>query len=133
MLFRSNPARSTVDVYSTSTASGGNGQLSQPIALITADELSFAGAGSSTANQGSTYSQSVYVRSGNSFWTMTPSYRSTSNSRATMMIYSNSGGYLSSASMYTSYDVRPVISLKEGTVAIDGTGTAADPWVVTAP
>ena len=128
-----NPARSTVDVYSTSTASGGNGQLSQPIALITADELSFAGAGSSTANQGSTYSQSVYVRSGNSFWTMTPSYRSTSNSRATMMIYSNSGGYLSSASMYTSYDVRPVISLKEGTVAIDGTGTAADPWVVTAP
>ena len=127
------PTRSTVDVYSTSTASGGNGQLSYPIALITADELSFAGAGSQTANQGSAYSGSSFVRSGNSFWTMTPSYRSTSNSRATMMIFSYSSGYLNSASMYTSYDVRPVISLKEGTLAVEGTGTAADPWVVPAP
>ena len=127
------PSRSTVDVYSTSTASGGNGQLSRPIALITADELSFAGAGSQTANQGSAYSGSSFVRSGNSFWTMTPSYRSTSNSRATMMIYSYSSGYLNSASMYTSYDVRPVISLKEGTTATDGSGTAADPWIVKAP
>ena len=127
------PTRSTVDVYSTSTTNGGNGQLSYPIALITADELSFAGAGSQTANQGSAYSGSSFVRSGNSFWTMTPSYRSTSNSRATMMIFSYSSGYLNSASMYTSYDVRPVISLKEGTLAVEGTGTAADPWVVPAP
>ena len=127
--------RNIVDVYSTSTASGGNGQLSYPIALITADELAFAGAGSQTATNGSTYSSNSYIRSGNSFWTMSPSSRTTSNSRATLMYYSNASGYLSNNGQITttSYDIRPVISLKEGTEATGGTGVAEDPWVVVAP
>lgn len=123
--------RSTVDVYSTSSADAGNKLLSRPIALITADELSFAGAGSQTANQGSAYSASSFVRSGNSFWTMSPHSRL---GRNTYVYYSNANGYLSNGTITTTtYDVRPVISLKEGTKAITGTGTAVDPWVVKAP
>ena len=126
--------RNAADVYSTSTASAGNKQLSVPAALITADELSFAGAGAQTANQGSTFSTSSFIRSGSNFWTMTPSSRTTSNSRATLMYYSSgTNTYLSSISMYNNYGVRPVISLKEGAEAVSGTGTAADPWVVEAP
>ncbi len=126
--------RNAADVYSTSTASAGNKQLSVPAALITADELSFAGAGAQTANQGSAYSTSSFIRSGSDFWTMTPSSRTTSNNRATLMYYSSGANtYLSSISMYSNYGVRPVISLKEGAEAKSGTGTATDPWVIEAP
>ena len=66
---------------------------------------------------------------------MSPSSRTTSNSRATLMYYSNASGYLSNNGQITttSYDIRPVISLKEGTEATGGTGVAEDPWVVVAP
>ena len=123
-------ATSAEDYASSSSL---NNTYCYPIALITADELSFAGAGSQTANQGSAYSSSSFVRSGSNFWTMTPNSRTTSNSYATLMYYSNANGYLSNISMYNSYGIRPIISLKEGTEATAGTGTAEDPWVVEAP
>ena len=40
--------KSSADRYSTDTASGGNGQLNSPVALLTADEASFAGSGTAT-------------------------------------------------------------------------------------
>lgn len=120
--------RSTVDRYSTDTSAGGNGQLSRPVALITADEASFAGSGSSTATQGSGYNANSYLRNGSTFWTMTPYYRSGSY---VYNFYMNANGYMQNGRIDTAYGIRPVISLKDGVGISGGTGTATDPWVVT--
>lgn len=121
--------RSTVDNYSTSTSKG-NGQLSAPVALITADEASFAGSGRNTASQGSYYNANSFLRSGSDFWTMSPYYRYSSYAHN---FYLNATGYVQNARIDTAYGIRPVISLKEGTEAVSGSGTATDPWVVEAP
>lgn len=120
--------RGVVDIYSTTTASGGNGQLSKPAALLTADELSFAGSGSST---GSTYNANSYLRSGNSFWLLSPNSRSSDGIAYEFTLLSD--GYLDNRRVNYTYGVRPAISLKPGTTATSGTGIATDPWVVTAP
>ena len=123
-------SKSTVDVYSTSTSAGGNGQLAAPVALITADEASFAGSGSQTANQGSGYNANSFLRTGSNFWTMSPYYRYGSYA---YNFYLNTTGYMQNGRIDTAYGIRPVISLQEGTEATSGTGTATDPWVVVAP
>ena len=123
--------RGVVDIYSNTTASGGNGQLSKPAALLTADELSFAGSGSSTATNGSTYNANSYLRSGNYFWLLSPDYRASNGDAREFSL--NSNGNLYNNYVSNSYGVRPAISLKPGTTATSGTGIATDPWVVTAP
>ena len=121
--------RSTVDLYTTSSASNGNKQLSKPVALLTADEMSFAGSGSSVASNGSGYSANSYLRSGSVFWLLSPNYRA-SNGFANEF-YLSSGGNLNGYSVNSTYGVRPVISLVSGTTISSGSGTATDPWVVT--
>ena len=123
--------RGVVDIYSTTTASGGNGQLSKPAALLTADELSFAGSGSSTATNGSTYNANSYLRSGNYFWLLSPGDRYSNGSAREFYLGPN--GRLNYSNVNNANGVRPAISLKPGTTATSGTGIATDPWVVTAP
>lgn len=125
--------RSTVDLYRyVSGSTGVSNELKYPVALITADEASFAGSGSSTATNGSSYNANSYLRSGSNFWLLSPYLRS-SNGRA-YGLYLRSGGYLDSSDggyVNTTYGVRPVISLVSGTTPTGGTGTATDPWIVT--
>ncbi len=56
------------DLYTTSSSSKGNKKLANPIGLITADEVVMGGlpwSGSTTSN---------YLYTGQSYWTMSPSY-----------------------------------------------------------
>ena len=121
-------SRSGADLYTTSSASNGNKQLSKPAALITADEASFAGSGRSNASLGSSYHANSFLRSGSIFWLLSPGYR-ISNGRA-YGFYLFSSGFLDRYYVSNSYGVRPAISLISGTTAVSGTGTAADPWIV---
>ena len=123
--------RSTVDLYTTSSASNGNKQLSKPVALLTADEMSFAGSGSSNASNGSGYNSNSYLHSGSGFWLLSP-YRRNSDGYAGGF-YLNSGGNLVNRLVYNPTGVRPAISLTSGATIASGSGTATDPWVVTAP
>ena len=125
-----NCPRSIVDLYTTADAINGNKQLSQPVSLLTADEMSFAGSGTTNAATGSAYSSSSYLRSGTAFWSLSPSIRS--DNGGACGFYLNSG---ISGNNYVkdSYGVRPSISLKPGTEYASGSGTATDPWVVLAP
>ncbi|MBO7131716.1 hypothetical protein J6V85_00400 [Candidatus Saccharibacteria bacterium] len=129
--------RNVADVYSTSAASAGNKLLSSPIALITADEASFAGSGASTASSayGSRYDGSSFLRTNSNFLTMSPSYRQSSSTYPAFVFYLNASGALTNNGGLTTntYGVRPVISLKEGTEAVSGSGTATDPWIVVTP
>ena len=123
--------RGTVDLYSVSGASTGNGQLTKPAALLTADEMSFAGSGSSSATNGSGYHANSYLRSGSDFWLLSPGYRASVGNANGFIL--RSGGGLDVGRVNITYCVRPAISLASGTTAASGSGTATDPWVVTAP
>ena len=132
----SNVDRSTVDLYrynGTNNAAGSTtaNYLKYPAALLTADELSFAGSGSSTATDGSSYNANSYLRSGDSFWLLSPYSRHSIGRAGGFALYLN--GYLNDSVVNRAYGVRPAISLKPGTTATSGTGIATDPWVVTAP
>ena len=117
--------RSVADLYTTSSASNGNKQLSKAAALLTADEVSLAGSGYSNILP---YHANSYLRSGSYFWLLSPNYRN-SNGYA-VGFYLHSGGNLYYGNVYSSYGVRPAISLNSGTEAASGSGTAADPWIV---
>ena len=124
-------SRSTVDLYSTSSASGGNKQLLKPVALLTADEASFAGSGSQTATQGSSYNSKSFLNAGANFVLLSPSYRNTTG--RTYMFRLNTNGYLASAYTSATNGMRPVISLNAGATPISGVGTATNPWVIKTP
>ena len=131
----SNVDRSTVDLYrynGTNNAAGSTtaNYLKYPAALLTTDELSFAGSGSSASN-GSPYHDNSFLRSGSNFWLLSPYHRG-SNGFAYEFYLASSGG-LNLNYVSNSRGVRPAISLKPGTTAASGTGIATDPWVVTAP
>ena len=125
---RCTSSRSTVDIYSTSSASKGNKQLSKPVALLTADEASFAGSGSSTATQGSAYNTNSFLNTGANFVLLSPSYRNT-NGRM-YMFRLNASGYLANTYTSDSNGIRPVISLQAGSTPESGSGTATNPWVI---
>ena len=127
--------RGVVDLYSTTTASGGNGQLTYPVALITADEAALSGSGyngrTSATTYSSNYSYGSFLRSGSDFWLLSPVNRASGGYAYEFYLYSN--GFLFNDYLYHSLGVRPAISLTSGTTAASGSGTATDPWVVMAP
>ncbi len=118
--------RSTVDLYRYVTNSTGvSNQLKYPAALLTADEVTFAGSGYSSTTP---YHTNSYLSSGSGFWLLSPYNRnSVSNVYG---FHLNSSGALNYNYFYASYGVRPAISLKAGSEAVSGTGTATDPWIV---
>ncbi|MBR2994258.1 hypothetical protein IKF43_02625, partial [Candidatus Saccharibacteria bacterium] len=136
-----NCPRGAVDLYTYKTSNGtdlngGNGQLTKPIALITADESALAGSGNGSRTAGSTYSSnysySSYLRSGSDFWLLSPGKRDDYGLTSDSILSSNGvvscGG--SSSYLVGRYGVRPAISLTSGTIISSGTGTAVDPWVI---
>ena len=123
-------SRGAVDIYSTSSASDGNKQLGKPVALITVDEaaLSGNGYGNSTA---SNYNANSFLTTGTNYWTLSPRYR---RSDGSLRIYSvGTNGAITGTTPSDTAGLRPVISLRYGTAASSGSGTATDPWIIDAP
>ncbi len=128
--------RGVVDLYTFKTdndtnLNGGNGQLSKPVALLTADELSFAGSGGSKTTDGSAYHANSYLRSGSHFWLLSPFNRDSLGTAYESYLRSN--GYLNGYEVSYVYGVRPAISLDHETAIESGDGTAVSPWVIAAP
>lgn len=124
--------RSKVDLYTVKDSADGNGRLAKPIALLTADEVSFAGSGRSSGSQGSSFNANSYLHSGSRFWLLSPSYRMSDGNAIGFHLISG-GDLRDNRIVGTSLGVRPVISLKPGTQYIDGFGTATDPWIIKMP
>ncbi|HIS87642.1 MAG TPA: hypothetical protein IAB49_05915 [Candidatus Caccenecus avistercoris] len=107
------------DIYTTDEFEFGNGALTYPIGLISADEAMFAGIPWSGSNQNN------YLYTGEYYWTMSPSDY---NSKAIVFImYFN--GTLINYRVNGTYGVRPVINLKSA-IAITGSGSKTDPFKV---
>ena len=122
------------DKFSVSTDGGGNGQLKYPIALMTADEMNFAGGVAySTLNSPYTwyYSNSDMLSIVDSFewFSMSPSTGSDA------FVWYNTGsripGYFTNGNDVTLDSVvRPALSLSSCVKIKSGIGTPDDPYVV---
>ena len=116
-----------------------NGDLTYPIGLITADEIAFAGA-ISTSMSGDIYAQnySYYLYSGYYVYSMTPDYLGSATLPMMFTIgsvpssdgMSKEAGKLDTlSSTYENSLVRPVISLISS-VKISGNGTINNPYIL---
>mgnify|MGYP004688507991 CR=1 FL=1 len=110
----------------TTKAINGNGALTYPVGLITADEMAYAGgryySSSSDANR------SFYLYTGSYFWALSPSDFVGSGAGEFTL---GSDGILYYYNVITSNGVRPSVSLQPGIAMTGGgSGTAADPFVI---
>ena len=110
------------DKFSVTTTKG-NGDLSKPVGLITADEVSMAGG--RTNSQNTLY----YLYTGTTYWTMTPSSFNDWGYAGEFNVHSS--GELSGWNDVSNwYGVRPVVNLNTENLTFTGTGTMQDPYVI---
>lgn len=121
------------DAFTVNESEIGNGKLNYPVGLITSDEVVMAGGFESSSNN--TY----YLYTGQDYWTMSPLAQYTpvgSVSYANYIVRSSGSmsGYNNVFSQnlvdYSSYGIRPVISLKKGINILSGDGTPNNPYIV---
>lgn len=112
------------DLYTVTDSNIGNKALTYPVGLITYDEVVFAGIAKNYLNRLS------WVYSTQNYWTMSPSYFSSSekNSRVFSVNQDGSLGVYSWAN--STYVTRPVINLKADVEISGGIGTSNDPFVI---
>ena len=111
----------TNDAFTVS-ASNGNGKLTYPVGLLTADEIRLAGGKLAASN--STY----YLYTNQYWWSGSPRdlYYSVASE-----FFVNSSGYLNSSNVNYAGGVRPAVSLKPGAkFSSGGDGTSTNPYVV---
>jgi len=110
------------DKFTVDIESGGNGALTYPVGLITADEIVAAGSG-----KAGTTNSSYYLHKGSWYWSFSPSG---TDAMHTLVLNINSSGVL-----YNNYNVSskgsiaPVINLKpEYFSRLEGQGTIDSPY-----
>ena len=116
----------------TVDSSTGNGKLTYPIALMTADEVSFAG-GLWVTNASTWY----YYNSANGsstgstyWWLLSPNSWSGSYARVFSVYGSSDPGYLDSSNVNGTLGVRPSVSLKSCVKTSGGDGSANEPYTI---
>mgnify|MGYP007083083103 FL=1 len=121
----------TEDKFTVDTSTG-NGKLTYPIALMTADEVSFAG-GVYLKNAETWY----YYNSANGsstgstlWWLLSPNGWYGSGASVFIVFGSSLPGYLSNSGVNDTYGVRPVISIKGENLWKSGDGTASSPYEI---
>ena len=116
----------------TVDSSTGNGKLTYPIALMTADEVSFAGGVYATNAPTWYYKNSANGSStgSNWWWLLSPNYWNGSGANVFFVSGSSDPGYLSSNYVHSTNGVRPAISLKSCIKYSTGNGSASDPYTI---
>ena len=131
----------------TVDSSTGNGKLTYPIALMTADEISYAGglvenynanawyfrnAKEGTLTTSSSSTDASYSSTGSTWWhTISPNFSTGGNSYVFGVYGSGSPGYLFvNRRVDGTYGVRPAVSLKSCVKTSGGDGSASDPYTI---
>lgn len=132
-------ATTKADMFTVSGATKGNGLLSKPIGLITADEVVFAG-GTYNASADTKYFANegyyLYTDYGTDkvygMWTMTPNRANigSDNTYSTMIVSKPQAVIYTEPPGVSARSIRPVINLKS-TVKIKGNGTIEKPYIIT--
>ena len=121
----------TEDKFTVDTSTG-NGKLTYPIALMTADEVTFAG-GLWTENAPTWYHYNSANGSstGSTFWWLLSPYSWYGGGTFVFGVEGSSHpGYLGSGFVNDTYGVRPAISLKSCIKYSTGNGSASDPYTI---
>lgn len=110
------------DGFTVSTSSGGNGKLTYPVGLLTADEVMLAG-GKTDDNR------NYYLYTGQGYWSLSPSGFINYGTNGFLVTTYGSlySGYVGRS---TSNGARPSVSLVPGTKTTEGNGTVDDPYIV---
>ena len=121
----------TEDKFTADTSTG-NGKLTYPIALMTADEVSFAGGLYGTNAPTWYYYNSANVSSTGStwWWLLSPRDWGGGDAYVFFVIGSSSPGLLGSYSVGNTGGVRPAISLKSCIKYSTGDGSASAPYTI---
>ena len=110
------------DLY-TIDSTKGNGALTNPVGLMTADEAAMAGMVNGYLNTLS------YVYTGTWYWTMSPYNFYPSNSTSVVWSVNGTGNFYSNW-VTNGYGVRPVINLKSDVEISGGIGTINEPFII---
>ena len=113
----------TSDRFSTTT-SRGNGDLTYPIALITADEVALAGGRQGLKNE------DYYLRTNNYYFTMTPSYFNAGLAIAVVYNVRPAGELSPWNDVANSYGTRAVINIRSDVLIQEGDGTIENPFIL---
>ena len=121
----------TEDKFTVDTSTG-NGKLTHPIALMTADEVSFAGGLYGNSAPAWYYYNSAKGSSTGStlWWLLSPNGWYGSSASVFIVFGSSLPGCLSNSGVNDTYGVRPAISLKSCTLYSTGNGSASDPYTI---
>ena len=116
----------------TVDSSTGNGKLKYPIALMTADEVIFAGGLWNTKAPTWYYFNSAKGSSigDTSWWLLSPSLWNDIHASVFYMSGSSYAGALGNGRVGFAFGVRPAISLKSCTLYSTGNGSASDPYTI---
>ena len=103
--------------------------LKLPVGLITADEYMLAGGGSFSGENSSYHNKTLWLQTGQHYWTMSPQLFLGNNAH---MFYVSLYGYLDFRVLIERVGVRPAINLKKSTTFLGGDydGTTEKPWTV---
>ncbi len=121
----------TEDKFTVDTSTG-NGKLTYPIALMTADEVAFAGGVDATNAETWYYYNSANKSSTGStwWWLLSPHFWDDRDALVFGVDGSSSPGRLSSYRVGSTYGVRPAISLKSCVKTSGGDGSASAPYTI---
>ena len=114
--------KNSSDLYTVSGSSKGNQALSNPIGLIPADEVAYAGGVYGQTNT------SYYLYNDTYYWTMSP-YR-TYPGGSTSAFLLNSNGNLDASYVHFEVGVRPVINLASDVTIKSGNGSSSTPYEI---
>ena len=130
----------------TVDSSTGNGKLTYPVALMTADEISYAGglyanyntnawyfrnAKEGTLTTSSSSTDASYSSTGSTWWwLLSPNYWTGSRAYVFGVRGSSYPGYLSNTGVSNTYGVRPAVSLKSCVKTSGGDGSASTPYTI---
>ena len=116
-------SRFTVDVATLSNGNKTNGNLKYPIGLLSADEVSYAGAKESEINISYYLFMDIY-----SWWLSSPGFYD--GSSADERYGSGSNGNIVGSNVKESLALRPSINLKAELLVDGGDGTSSNPYTV---
>ena len=121
----------TEDKFTVDTSTG-NGKLTYPIALMTADEVSFAGGLYGTNAPTWYYYNSANGSStgSNWWWLLSPFVWNGGSADVFSVLGSSTPGRLNGSNVGSAYGVRPAISLKSCIKYSTGNGSASDPYTI---
>ena len=108
----------------TVNTSNGNGALTYPVGLITADEVAMAGGVYSSSNANRSY----YLYTNEYYWSGTPSYFRSDYSYA-IEFFVATGGHIDDSRVDPARGARPVVSLSSK-AKLSGNGTYSNPYKV---